>query len=224
MLLTIKGAEKKESVFRADGKDTVGDFPLVVLVNEQTASSAEILAGALHDHNRGKLLGTRTFGKASVQSLIKLDDGAAIRVTTAYYYLPSGRTIHKRPGETTWGVDPEDGYYLPLTKAQSETLLKLQAERSYIRPDKDGQAAAPAQLTPKILEEQYSDPQLAAAQRTLLAKLTSGEFLKVGQANPKYDNPARLETLRQQREALLKDLQKLEEEIDAARKGGAAKK
>jgi chaperonin cofactor prefoldin len=64
---------------------------------------------------------------------------------------------------------------------------------------------------------------LAAAQRTLVAKLTGGEFLKVGQANPAYDAPARLETLRQQREALLKDLQKLDSEIEAARKGAGKK-
>jgi carboxyl-terminal processing protease len=221
LLLTIKGGDKKESAFRADGKDTVGEFPLVVLVNEQTASAAEILAGVLRDHRRGMLVGTRTFGKGSVQSVVKLDDGAALRVTTAYHYLPSGRTIHKRPGEAQWGVDPDDGYYLALTRPQTEALQKSQAERSYIAPGKG--AAAPARLTPNVLEEQYADPQLAAAQRTLVAKLTGGEFLKVGQANPAYDAPARLETLRQQREALLKDLQKLDSEIEAARKGAGKK-
>jgi hypothetical protein len=75
-------------------------------------------------------------------------------------------------------------------------------------------------LTPKILEEQYADPQLAAAQRTLVAKLTGGEFLKVGQANPKYEDPAPLEVLRQRREALITELQKLDQAIDAARKAG----
>ncbi|MCI0684711.1 MAG: S41 family peptidase [Gemmataceae bacterium] len=221
LLLTIKGADKKESAFRADGKDTVGAFPIVVLVNDKTASAAEILAGVLHDHNRAIVLGTRTFGKGSVQSLFKLDDGAAIRVTTAYYYLPNGRTIHKRPGAARWGVDPDEGYYLPLSKAQVEELQKNQATRYIIG---NGRPKAPDRLTPKILEEGYADPQLAAAQRTLVAKLTGGEFLKVGQANPIYDSPARLDALQRQREVLLKDLLKLELEIDAARRGGADKK
>ena len=82
----------------------MGDFPLLVLINEQTASSAEIVAGALQDRDRAVLVGTRTVGKGSVQTLIKLKDGGgAIKLTTAYYNLPGGRNIDRsrredRPG------------------------------------------------------------------------------------------------------------------------------
>jgi carboxyl-terminal processing protease len=68
--------------------------PLVVLVNGASASAAEIVAGALQSHRRATIVGTKTFGKGTVQVVLPLDDGAAMKLTTAYYYLPDGRRIH----------------------------------------------------------------------------------------------------------------------------------
>ena len=78
--------------------------PIVVLVNGSTASAAEILAGALQDHHRATLLGRRTFGKGSVQTVIPLSDGRAIKLTTSRYFTPSGRSINGR------GIDPDQPY------------------------------------------------------------------------------------------------------------------
>ena len=79
--------------FSARRGSTRPKWPMVILINEQTASAAEIVAGALSDQERAVLVGTRTFGKGSVQSIFELPDGSALKLTIARYYTPSGRSI-----------------------------------------------------------------------------------------------------------------------------------
>lgn len=86
-----KTGRRKE--YTGDGKREL-DIPLVVLVNEYSASASEILAGAIQDYNKGTLIGTTTYGKGIVQQIQKLDDGTALKLTISAYYTPSGRNIH----------------------------------------------------------------------------------------------------------------------------------
>jgi len=93
-IVSIKGRNQNQNmVFKSDGKTTRPGYPLIVIVNEGSASASEIVAGAVQDNKRGLILGTKTFGKASVQTVIPLKDGSALRFTTAYYYTPSGKLI-----------------------------------------------------------------------------------------------------------------------------------
>jgi carboxyl-terminal processing protease len=80
---------------------------LMLLVNEWSASASEVLGGALKDHGRAVLVGTRSFGKGSVQNIIDLDGEGAIKLTVAYYYTPSGRLVHRLPAAKEWGLDPD---------------------------------------------------------------------------------------------------------------------
>ena len=82
--------------FNAKPGDITEGLPIVILVNGGSASASEIVAGALQDHRRAIILGTRTFGKGSVQTIIPLSGHGAIRLTTARYYTPSGRSIQAR--------------------------------------------------------------------------------------------------------------------------------
>lgn len=94
IVVSAKGrAPDSNFVRRATPGDVLNGAPMVVLVNGGTASAAEITAGALKDNHRALILGTQTFGKGSVQTVIPLDDGGAIKLTTSLYYTPSGHSI-----------------------------------------------------------------------------------------------------------------------------------
>ena len=95
LIVSTKGRLKNQNQeFRSKMDGPVSGMPLVVLINEGSASASEILAGAIQDHRRGIILGTKSHGKASVQTIFPLKDGSALRLTTSKYFTPSGRSIH----------------------------------------------------------------------------------------------------------------------------------
>jgi len=102
IIVSTRGRIKDQNmVFEAEADAETYKFPIVVLVNEGSASASEIVAGALKDHKRAVILGTQTFGKGSVQTIIPMNDGSGLRLTTARYYTPSGESIQAK------GITPD---------------------------------------------------------------------------------------------------------------------
>lgn len=101
-IVSTRSRNEEDTVkFSATPGDIADDLPIVLMINEGSASAAEILAGALQDHHRAVILGEKSFGKGSVQTVIPLRNNAAMRVTTARYYTPSGRSIQAK------GIEPD---------------------------------------------------------------------------------------------------------------------
>ena len=110
-VVSVKSKEGAEQVSNREGK-YYGDFPLVILINGGSASASEIVAGAIKDNKRGILVGEKSFGKGSVQTLIPLPDGDGMKLTIAKYYTPSGISIHGKGIEPDVVVEEKEGYML----------------------------------------------------------------------------------------------------------------
>ena len=167
-IVTMQGEHTRPSTFKAHYFRTFPDFPLVVLVNDQSASAAEIVAGALQDNKRATIVGTRTFGKGTVQTVFELEHGqSALKITTAKYYTPAGRCIHREPYSDQGGLDPD--IVVPMSEEDSALLvdvwhlrgLKKDARGRLMEKDRESAAKNPDM---KIADpDTFRDPQLEKA-------------------------------------------------------------
>ena len=123
-IVSTKGRNgKRGSRYNAVKKDLTNGSPLVVLINQGSASASEIVAGALQDHKRAIIMGTKSFGKGSVQTIIPSGDDVAIKLTTAKYYTPSGRSIQQT------GIDPD----ILVEQAELKTVSGERRKESDLR-------------------------------------------------------------------------------------------
>jgi carboxyl-terminal processing protease len=123
------GRSVPEQDFTAAGDGSLANFPIVVLMNSNSASAAEILAGALHDDRGTKLIGTQSFGKGTVQQLVQLPDGSSIKITVAHWVLPSGIIIDHKGLTPDYAVSSTQADVLAGKDPQMDKALQvLQAE------------------------------------------------------------------------------------------------
>ncbi|MCD6404922.1 MAG: S41 family peptidase [Planctomycetes bacterium] len=175
-IVTVKGTHTRARPWRAHYFRTYESFPVVILVNEQTASAAEILAGALKDHSRAILVGTRTFGKGTVQTVYPLGGGlAAFKLTTGKYYTPSGVCIHREPYSDEGGLTPDRE--VTMTTEDEGKLVEVWHLRGLKREARERLIARQQELSDDALDvgvtdpDTFEDPQVKEALRILRSKI-----------------------------------------------------
>jgi len=175
-IVSVKGREV-DRAYDAHEQGTLPDFPMVVLVNSQSASASEIVSGALQDDHRAIVLGSRSFGKGLVQDVRALKSGAGqLKITTAEYFLPSGRNLHKWPDSKTWGVDPDPGFFVPMTNDEYTSMLKIRRDLGIIRESND----QGDWNDEKWVQDHLQDKQLSAALQAVRLRLENGEWVATG--------------------------------------------
>ncbi|XZE19280.1 S41 family peptidase [Pirellulaceae bacterium SH449] len=175
VLVETKGRRRseRETFYAKPGVIIPKDIPIAVLVNQNSASASEIMAACLQDNQRATVIGKRTFGKGSVQNVIPLDGGrAALRLTTAYYFPPSGKMIHRRKdakSDDDWGVVPDEGFEVGIELDQLDQLIDRFRKRS-----DPANYVDPVTIPPDVADSDTtlgSDPQLNKAVEFVLESI-----------------------------------------------------
>lgn len=179
VIVSLRDRDGDGRSWAADDDEEDWSRPMVVLVNDSSASASEIVAGALQSHGRAKILGERTYGKGSVQEVRVLpQDRGTLKLTTARYYLPDGRSLDRHPEATIWGVDPDPGYVIDL---DNEAYGEMVESRRRLEPIGEETGTIDTDFDdPTWIEREYLDPQLAAAMTALQARLDGLDWPRVG--------------------------------------------
>jgi carboxyl-terminal processing protease len=163
-IVTVESRTNSEAVASTSG-EVLSGVPLVILINENSASASEIVAGCLQDHKRAVVVGDRSYGKGTVQQVIHIESGHSIlKLTTARYLRPSGRNIHRADDaddDDEWGVSPNPGMRVEMPDEELEAWIQARRQRDQPRDPGD----------PVDVDSYDWDPQLHRAIEHLRATL-----------------------------------------------------
>ncbi|HWR89166.1 MAG TPA: S41 family peptidase [Dissulfurispiraceae bacterium] len=162
LVVSIKGRDGEKNEYYTDGEKPYTETPMVVLVNQGSASASEIVAGALKDWNRAIIIGVQTFGKGSVQSLIPLSDGSGLRLTTAKYYTPKGTSIQ------SVGITPDIIVKIEPKDGKDHTVIREKNLDRHLKNEQQRDQAPEEELERMPFEvEEKDDTQLQRGIETL---------------------------------------------------------
>lgn len=192
VIVTTRGRDAEEILeefrARANSDDVGPDVIVTVLINGFSASASEIVAACLQDYQRAVIVGQRSWGKGTVQNILPLESGqSAIRLTTATYWRPSGKNIHRLPGDAEdvdWGVFPSAGFDVELDDEQMAKVVRQRRERDVLRSPDAPATIEPAEATSVDLQLQraveYIQGQLKEAEEAELEPVAAGDAIVPG--------------------------------------------
>jgi C-terminal peptidase prc len=167
VIVTIKPRRGRETVYIGKHEGSYLDFPMVCLVNDSSASGSEIVSACLQDHGRAIIMGERSYGKGSVQTILPFEPtGGQLKMTNATFWRPSNKNLNKsstkgRP-EDEWGVTPDAGYLLKMSVKDQDSLFDFQREQEIIKR---------RDLKAKPFKPGFKDPQLEMALKYLRGQI-----------------------------------------------------
>jgi carboxyl-terminal processing protease len=171
LIVSIRPRSGPETTYVGQSKGSYITFPMVCLVNGGSASASEIVSACLQDHGRAIVVGTRSYGKGSVQTIFPFETGGQIKVTTATFWRPSNRNLNKASTkgrkEDEWGVTPDTGYDVELSPKELSDLQDHLREAEIIRDP----AAKKASTTSDSIKVEFHDRQLDSALQYLRAQI-----------------------------------------------------
>jgi carboxyl-terminal processing protease len=212
-IVTVTGRADPERSWDAKPEQILIGVPILVLVNSNSASASEIVAGSLQANDRVAILGMRTFGKGSVQEVLELTSGGMLKFTTARYDLSNGRTIDKKLSADTglWGVDPNKG--LVILETRKEASERYKSREPYIVIT-DNEPALFACGDIDWIEDTYNDHQLAQGLIAIREKITTNQWPTLSEKDPVVAGIREAVTeLAKERIGILKELIDLDKQL-----------
>ncbi|MCB9838641.1 MAG: S41 family peptidase [Phycisphaeraceae bacterium] len=218
VIVSTRGRVGEDETVYAVSEGTLPDFPVAVMVNRQSASASEIVTAALQGNHRAIVVGERSFGKGSVQNVVALPSGVGqIKITERQYFGPGDKVIHRTDDSSEWGVDPDPGFFSPMTNEQYNDMIRVRNERSVIGGEAPAPAPTEAGALVEFCRDALLDPQLSVAVDAVEKRIETGGWLATGElaGDGAAMEVVELQRIRSVRDRLLRELDRVDRRVAA---------